>query len=80
MAERVEQEEICVICCYSSDYFCLGQCDHPVCFECGTRLRVLCQSNECSICRSQLAEVHIFKKRSELNIIRVCILFSRFTS
>lgn len=60
-------DDVCFICCYKSDYFCIGQCDHPVCFECGTRMRVLCQSNECSICRSQISEVRFIKLYQNYN-------------
>ncbi|CAG2122227.1 unnamed protein product, partial [Medioppia subpectinata] len=37
--------------------FAIGRCDHWVCYECCTRMRVLCQQNECPICRQQLNEV-----------------------
>ncbi|XP_022123637.2 E3 ubiquitin-protein ligase ZNF598 [Pieris rapae] len=47
----------CVVCFKTVVYFSIGECDHPVCFECSTRMRVLCLQNECPICRQDLAKV-----------------------
>lgn len=51
----------CVVCYKSSKYHSVGMCDHPVCYECSTRMRVLCQQNECPICRQDLPKV-VFTK------------------
>ncbi|CAK1595961.1 unnamed protein product [Parnassius mnemosyne] len=47
----------CVVCFKNVLYFSIGECDHPVCFECSTRMRVLCLQNECPICRQDLSRV-----------------------
>ncbi|CAG9786271.1 unnamed protein product [Diatraea saccharalis] len=47
----------CVVCFKNVLYFSIGECDHPVCFECSTRMRVLCLQNECPICRQDLNRV-----------------------
>ncbi|KAG7302797.1 hypothetical protein JYU34_012774 [Plutella xylostella] len=47
----------CVVCFKTVLYYSIGECDHPVCFECSTRMRVLCLQNECPICRQALARV-----------------------
>ncbi|CAK1547077.1 unnamed protein product [Leptosia nina] len=47
----------CVVCFKTVVYYSIGECDHPVCFECSTRMRVLCVQNECPICRQDLAKV-----------------------
>ncbi|XP_060803091.1 E3 ubiquitin-protein ligase ZNF598 [Amyelois transitella] len=47
----------CVVCFKNVLYYSIGECDHPVCFECSTRMRVLCLQNECPICRQDLARV-----------------------
>lgn len=47
----------CVVCFKNVDLFSVGECDHPVCYECSTRMRVLCQQNECPICRQVLSKV-----------------------
>ncbi|XP_045497723.1 E3 ubiquitin-protein ligase ZNF598 [Colias croceus] len=47
----------CVVCFKNVVYYSIGECDHPVCFECSTRMRVLCLQNECPICRQDLAKV-----------------------
>lgn len=47
----------CVLCFKSVVYYSIGECDHPVCFECSTRMRVLCLRNECPICRQNLLRV-----------------------
>lgn len=47
----------CIVCYKNVDIFSIGMCEHPVCFECSTRMRVLCQQNECPICRQDLPKV-----------------------
>ncbi|XP_055321640.1 E3 ubiquitin-protein ligase ZNF598 [Sitodiplosis mosellana] len=46
-----ESDKTCVVCFKIVDIFSIGECDHPVCYECSTRMRVLCKQNECPICR-----------------------------
>lgn len=53
----VTDENTCVLCFKNVDIYSIGDCDHPVCFECSTRMRVLCQQNECPICRHGLSKV-----------------------
>ncbi|XP_059475532.1 E3 ubiquitin-protein ligase ZNF598 isoform X2 [Neocloeon triangulifer] len=52
-----ENANTCVVCFKESEIFSVGECDHPVCFECSTRMRVLCQQTECPICRQDMPRV-----------------------
>nr|XP_032520590.1 E3 ubiquitin-protein ligase ZNF598 [Danaus plexippus plexippus] len=54
---QVYDNTTCVVCFKTVVYFSIGECDHPVCFECSTRMRVLCLQNECPICRQDLSRV-----------------------
>ncbi|XP_011881652.1 PREDICTED: zinc finger protein 598 [Vollenhovia emeryi] len=47
----------CVVCYKNVDIYSVGMCEHPVCYECSTRMRVLCRQNECPICRQDLPKV-----------------------
>lgn len=47
----------CVVCYKNVDIYSIGMCEHPVCYECSTRMRVLCRQNECPICRQDLPKV-----------------------
>ncbi|KYM99169.1 hypothetical protein ALC62_10138 [Cyphomyrmex costatus] len=47
----------CVVCYKNVDIYSIGMCEHPVCYECSTRMRVLCLQNECPICRQDLPKV-----------------------
>ncbi|XP_058795284.1 E3 ubiquitin-protein ligase ZNF598 [Phymastichus coffea] len=51
----------CIVCYKNTKYYSIGMCEHPVCYECSTRMRVLCQQNECPICRQDLPKV-VFTK------------------
>ncbi|KOC65197.1 Zinc finger protein 598 [Habropoda laboriosa] len=51
----------CVVCYKNVDIYSIGMCEHPVCYECSTRMRVLCFQNECPICRQDLPKV-VFTK------------------
>lgn len=57
MADSQADNNTCVVCFKNVLYYSIGECDHPVCFECSTRMRVLCLQNECPICRQDLARV-----------------------
>lgn len=65
VANFSESENACVVCFRNVDLFSVGVCDHPVCFECSTRMRVLCNQFECPICRQEMPKV-IFTKEVEL--------------
>lgn len=57
------EKEPCTICCQERQFDYVGSCRHPICFECGVRLRLICGSNDCPICRADLKKVsfyHIF--------------------
>lgn len=47
----------CVVCCKQIEIYAVGSCNHPVCYECIVRMRVLCDQKECPICRKTLDEV-----------------------
>ncbi|XP_057666436.1 E3 ubiquitin-protein ligase ZNF598 [Diorhabda carinulata] len=59
-----ETENLCVVCFKTVEIYSIGPCDHAVCFECSTRMRVLCKQNECPICR-QLMQKVLFTKTIE---------------
>lgn len=50
-------ENTCVVCFKNVVIYSVGECDHPVCYECSTRMRVLCRQNECPICRQDMPKV-----------------------
>ncbi|XP_060868881.1 E3 ubiquitin-protein ligase ZNF598 isoform X1 [Metopolophium dirhodum] len=58
----------CVICFKIQSIYSIGTCDHPVCYECSTTMRVLCDQKECPICRRILTKV-IFTK-DELDLFK----------
>lgn len=53
-------DNTCVVCFKVVDIFSIGECDHPVCYECSTRMRVLCKQNECPICRTDMSKVNTY--------------------
>ncbi|XP_029293429.1 E3 ubiquitin-protein ligase ZNF598 [Cottoperca gobio] len=57
-----ETEKHCVLCCQEVDIFALGKCDHPVCYRCSTKMRVLCDQKYCAVCREELDKVVFVKK------------------
>ncbi|XP_034395199.1 E3 ubiquitin-protein ligase ZNF598 [Cyclopterus lumpus] len=63
MASRTskETEKHCVLCCQEVDIFALGKCDHPVCYRCSTKMRVLCDQKYCAVCREELDKVVFVK-------------------
>ena len=54
-----ETEKHCVLCCQEVNIFALGKCDHPVCYRCSTKMRVLCDQKYCAVCREELDKVRI---------------------
>ncbi|KAG5891718.1 hypothetical protein JTB14_000321 [Gonioctena quinquepunctata] len=63
-ANSSDNENLCVVCFKNVEIYSIGACDHAVCFECSTRMRVLCKQNECPICRQDLPKI-IFTKTIE---------------
>ena len=52
-----EGEEVCQVCMNKIKIWSVGECNHAICYVCSTRMRVLCQRNECAICRQDLPKV-----------------------
>ncbi|GFS19655.1 E3 ubiquitin-protein ligase ZNF598 [Elysia marginata] len=68
-------ENICPVCHDPILIFAIGPCDHPVCHRCATRMRVLCEKNDCPICRAVSPQVaFVYHKQPFQNInLRDCI-------
>ncbi|XP_005106381.1 E3 ubiquitin-protein ligase ZNF598 [Aplysia californica] len=79
--ERSESVDIaCPVCHDPYEVFAIGPCDHPVCYRCSTRMRVLCEQNDCPICRSLMPQVAFVYERSLFKNItlRECIPNRKF--
>ncbi|KAJ8667351.1 hypothetical protein QAD02_009013 [Eretmocerus hayati] len=71
MSENVEtSSNACVVCYKTAQVYSIGMCEHPVCFECSTRMRVLCQQNECPICRQDLPKVVFTREIKPFRFLR----------
>lgn len=57
-----ENDSVCIVCWRDIHVYAIGLCDHPVCHECSTRMRVLCRKSECPICRRTLPKVIFVKE------------------
>lgn len=57
-----EEDNVCIVCWREIHVYAIGLCDHPVCHECSTRMRVLCRKSECPICRRNLPKVLFVKE------------------
>lgn len=57
-----EEDNVCIVCWREIHVYAIGLCDHPVCHECSTRMRVLCRKSECPICRRNLPKVLFVKQ------------------
>ncbi|XP_070269372.1 E3 ubiquitin-protein ligase ZNF598 isoform X7 [Myotis yumanensis] len=61
----------CVLCCGDLEATALGRCDHPVCYRCSTKMRVLCEQRYCAVCREELRQVVFGKKLPAFATIRI---------
>ena len=52
-------DDHCPICLNRMQIYAVGMCNHPVCSECSTRMRILCGQNECPICRQDMPKVSL---------------------
>jgi len=71
VSERSEgDEDRCLVCLNKMEVFSVGECNHPICHICTTRMRVLCQRNECAICRRDLPKVIFTSAESKFELIK----------
>ncbi|XP_059548709.1 E3 ubiquitin-protein ligase ZNF598 isoform X5 [Myotis daubentonii] len=61
----------CVLCCGDLEATALGRCDHPVCYRCSTKMRVLCEQRYCAVCREELRQVVFGKKLPAFATVRI---------
>ena len=52
-------ENACSVCHELIEIFAVGACDHPICYRCSTRMRILCDQKYCPVCRTQLPKVRL---------------------
>ncbi|KAL7290228.1 hypothetical protein TKK_0015931 [Trichogramma kaykai] len=67
---NLSNSNTCVVCYKDGEYFSIGLCEHAVCFECSTRMRVLCEQNECPICRQDLPKVVFTKEIKPYRLLK----------
>lgn len=76
------EDEVCVVCFRAVEIYSVGECDHPVCYECSTRMRVLCARNECPICRKDMSKVSQYVQSILVYLCRgvylLCLLHCRY--
>lgn len=63
-------DNACPVCFKDVEIFSIGVCDHPICHECSTRMRVLCKEDACPICRQDLNKVYRLGKISAFTFFR----------
>ncbi|KAM5152150.1 E3 ubiquitin-protein ligase ZNF598 isoform 2-T2 [Mantella aurantiaca] len=68
-ANALDLERNCVLCCQELDVYAVGKCDHPICYRCSTKMRVLCEQKYCAVCREELDKVIFLKKVSPFSSI-----------
>nr|SVE86595.1 EOG090X01BP [Daphnia similis] len=59
----------CPVCFKDVEIFSIGICDHPICHECSTRMRVLCKEDACPICRQELTKVAFVKEAKPFQLL-----------
>lgn len=64
-----DNEGNCVLCCQELEVLALGKCDHPVCYRCSTKMRVLCDQRYCAVCREELDKVIFTRQFSPFSTI-----------
>ncbi|XP_063790987.1 E3 ubiquitin-protein ligase ZNF598 [Pseudophryne corroboree] len=67
--KTLDHEKNCVLCCQELDVYALGKCDHPICYRCSTKMRVLCEQKYCAVCREELDTVVFVKKLAPFSSI-----------
>uniref|UniRef100_A0A8C5QEJ0 RING-type E3 ubiquitin transferase n=1 Tax=Leptobrachium leishanense TaxID=445787 RepID=A0A8C5QEJ0_9ANUR len=60
--KSMDPEHSCVLCCQELDVYAIGKCDHPICYRCSTKMRVLCEQRYCAVCREELDKVVFVRK------------------
>ena len=55
-------DDQCSVCWNDIKIFAIGFCNHPICYICSTRMRVLCSQKDCPICRQDLSKVVFIRK------------------
>jgi hypothetical protein len=52
------EASVCPLCRQEKvKIFAVGECSHPVCYLCSTKMRILCEQTYCAICRQELPRV-----------------------
>lgn len=73
-------DNLCPVCHDPCEIFAFGPCDHPICYRCSTRMRVLCNQMYCPICRGQLQQIVFLTHKQKYDDVdrRNCIPNRKF--
>ncbi|KAK7113655.1 E3 ubiquitin-protein ligase ZNF598-like [Littorina saxatilis] len=68
-------DSLCPLCHEHTEIYAIGTCDHPICYKCSTRMRVLCSQMYCPICRGDLPQIVFLTKKRKYDEVnrRDCI-------
>lgn len=64
-ASESEQDGVCDLCVQKIKIYAIGHCNHPICYRCSAKMRVLCEQQDCAVCRVELKKV-IYSKSYEI--------------
>ena len=70
------EPEPCPLCLSPMVVRSVGECDHPVCLVCSTRMRVLGLKNECALCRRDLQTVVFTQSRAVFSQLKNKVLLA----
>jgi len=54
--DEKEDFSICIICTENVLLYAVGKCDHPICYKCSLRLRLLYGTKECPYCKVKITK------------------------
>lgn len=66
-ASESEDDGICDLCVQKIKIYAIGYCDHPICYRCSGKMRVLCEQVDCAVCRVNMKKIIYSKSRRTFN-------------
>lgn len=69
-----DQDRTCCLCAEIIKIWAIGECKHPVCYICSSRMRLLNKQMNCAICKSEMKQVIFHTSMFKHNSIKLSSL------
>jgi len=64
-----DNDKVCMVCANDITIYAFGDCNHPICYKCSMKMRILCGEKFCPVCRKEMNKVLLTDTLDDFNVL-----------